>query len=106
MAIHQNTLPQEVTEEKYKKTAPKYMVLVEAKHYIDRAKIDTKLNQLMIIREYLLSSAKNSDHLRFTESFQQTVSVFNLQDYDDVFLFLGGATLGARGRKVHVVKMS
>lgn len=67
----------------------KLMVLIEAKHYIDKPKVDRKLTQFLELKHYL-NCAKKLASNDFTREFTNAVETFNLHDFDDVYLYIGG----------------
>lgn len=73
-----------------KKTVPKQLIILEAKHYIDKDKVDYKFRQLKILREFLLVQAKDHNNPAYSTRFRNTVNIFNLSGFDDVLLYLGG----------------
>lgn len=79
-----------VTKEVYMKTVPKQLIILEAKHYIDKDKVDYKFRQLKILREFLLVQAKDHNNPAYSTRFRNTVNIFNLSGFDDVLLYLGG----------------
>lgn len=70
-----------------------YLIIIEAKHFITTDKIETKLLQIYNIHNYL-NFAKNiknpNKQVHVTPLFRKYVEQYNLDQINDIYLYIGG----------------
>jgi len=83
----------------------RYLIIVEAKHYVSFENVNKKLNQIYYLLEYLkqaklymknyynkpnLSEINIKEKDKYTRSFSGTVEQFELHTIDEIMFFIGG----------------
>lgn len=72
-----------------------YLVIVEAKHHVDYTRINSKLEQIYILKEYLQAAkdvTNTNSHAQYTKKFKNIVKNYNLDTINEIYLYIGGPT--------------
>ena len=70
--------------------AKRILVIIEAKHYITKEKVQKKLEQKKQLTHFVNIANNPSELLKTTKKFQQTVQAHKLDKVSDIYLYLGG----------------
>jgi hypothetical protein len=73
--------------------ARRYLIIVEAKHHVDYTRINRKLEQMYILKEFLKAAKDVSlNSKRYTNKFKNSVKNYKLDTIDEIYLYIGGPT--------------